>query len=525
MSQLPFKRSVITYLVLALSGCSVATKHEEYDRAAKMHQQEIIKTKNDFDYKKVVTLDMPPQKAGLFVDSHEPEWLNIKDSITFTDTPLSVVLQAILGNNVKIIYGEGVNPDVKVSLFNSGTMKEKLSLLESYSNYGLTAKDDTLTVNKYISRTFVIPSPPGQQSYQIGSSSQGSSSSSTDDATNGESVSGTNAGDGQYSNLSVEKYNITQQMYNGIIAILGGKVKDKDSSSSSTKSTTTASKTFDSKADNQIGYAQVIPAMSAIIVRTSPSLMKEVDKFVDQLIQTITRQVLLDVEVVEFQSEDGVEFGLNGTLDVAKSDSTYTLNSAVPVLDTAESTIGLGLSGTSGLLKDSDLSLKATESHATVSVKNKQSFLASNNQMQEIDLSTLQPYTSKIEVTYTTTDDENYPTTSIEKETVRDGVKMLVVANIQPNKVYLRADGTYTKFIKFITESVNGESYQSPKTRQSKFNLSNFMQYNKTYVLAHMRQESFESNDNKFATVSTGNDGKKKVTDTLVLLTPHLQSN
>jgi hypothetical protein len=154
-----------------------------------------------------------------------------------------------------------------------------------------------------------------------------------------------------------------------------------------------------------------------------------------------------------------------------------------------------------------------------VSVTTHNRVAASNHMAQEIDLSSIQSYFASVKVTYEGSDNDN-PTTSIETGEVRDGVKMLVVPNIQEDKVFLKLNGVLSKVLRLEEQTVENVTVISPRTRQARFNISGSYEYNKPFVVAHMRQETNEANKSEYLDATFGKSGTQRITDTLVVLTP-----
>jgi hypothetical protein len=507
------KKKILLTLVsyVLLSACTTLEREGEFRAIAQEEKRNIESTLSDTEYKKVVVLDRPPQQIREVDTTYRPDWLDENTKMASENMPLTLLIKEIVGYKIKIAYGEGVDPNKRSTIFFTGTKEEALNILSLNVDYGITVENGVVKIDKYVTKTFEIPTTIGENSFQIGSASSGGGSSN-EDAASGE-ISSTGSGDGQYANSVAEGWNITKQIFDGVEAILKG--EGSITTGGGDETTLDGSIT----ANETLGYAKEIKSVSSIVVRTSPAMMKLVQEYVNEMVKQLTQVVSLEVMVIEYQQDEGTEFGLD--LDAVKQNSDYKLTFGLesPTFADAVDNLGLGLEVTNGSWAGSTALINALRMTGDVSVKTSQRVAASNHMIQEIDLSAIQSYFATVSVTYEGSDNDN-PTTSIETAEVRDGVKMLVVPNIKEDKVFLKLNGVLSKVLKLEEQTVQNVTIISPRTRQARFNISGAYQYNKPFVVAHMRQETHEANKSEYMDATFGNSGTKQVTDTLVVVTP-----
>lgn len=501
---------LIPLLAIVLAGCETAMFYDQPKYENEMDKHFIDNTLATSAYNKVLILDKPPQKITLVKEDNTPSWSNEITKVNAQELPLSLVLRQIVGDKTPIKYGYSVDPSKPATFFFEGAKSEALNILALTVNYGITATKDGVAIDKFITNTYKIPTTMGEESYQIGSTGT-NSSVSTEDASLGQ-ISATGSGDGQYTNSLVDKYNVTEQIFQGVNRILSGE-------GSLTTGAGDASTFSNTPNGGVLGYAEVIKATSSIVVRTSPAVMKLVDSYIDTMIDDLTRKVVLEVTVIEYQQDDRSEFGVNTELLFTEGSRTLSLNIASPSLSGVMEGMGAGATVNGGRWNGSSAIINALRETGTVGVKTQQRVTASNHKTQEIDLSTIQPYISSAETTFEGSDND-IPVTTLEKSEARDGVKLLALANIQDDKVYLKLNGVLSKVVSFEQDTINGITIESPLTRQARFNTTGAYNYNETIIVTHMRQETNESNQSSQADIQVGNNGLSKVVDTLVLLTP-----
>ncbi|EGQ9284414.1 hypothetical protein F7U66_00905 [Vibrio parahaemolyticus] len=497
MSKMYFKKALVVAIsAITLGGCSMMNVIE-YGEQQREITHEIDKAANASGFDKVLTLQRPPLRVGDVVQEDKPAWLSEKISLIVDQLPLNLVLRDLVGKEIGLEYGYGVNPNLPVSVYFEGTIEEALNILSVTADYGFMPKDDRLEVAMQETKTFFIPAVSGSVSYQLGSAGGSSASSGVLEGV----ISSTGGGDGQYSRIKADGYSASEHIKKGIESILRG--------------------VDESGQQITLGYVQEVPLMSSLVVKASPRIMRDVERYVEESVAELGREVDLEVKVVEFLADDRTQIGadLNGVLSA--EGNQFGLNLVSPSLGDVVDTglqVALGSSVAGGRLDGSTGVVSYLERMGQVTVKTFQRVKASNYQMQEIDLSEVQSYISKIESNEV--DGSNSPTVSIEKAIVRDGVKMLVLPTIKDDSVYLRLTGTLSKLLGFETTEVASIKVKDARVRQARFNTSGRYEFNKDIVVTHMRQEVTQTDESKYAEVKTGVSGQRQVVDTIVIVTP-----
>ncbi|WP_240695005.1 hypothetical protein [Vibrio parahaemolyticus] len=77
-----------------------------------------------------------------------------------------------------------------------------------------------------------------------------------------------------------------------------------------------------------VGDVRVVPGLTAITVRTTPSRMAQVRRLIDTYQAELTKQVFLDIRVLEFRSNLGKDQGIDWNL--VKDVGDGTLNFIIP---------------------------------------------------------------------------------------------------------------------------------------------------------------------------------------------------
>ncbi|MFW1271351.1 type II and III secretion system protein, partial [Vibrio parahaemolyticus] len=158
--------------------------------------------------------------------------------------------------------------------------------------------------------------------------------------------------------------------------------------------------------DELVGDVRVVPGLTAITVRTTPSRMAQVRRLIDTYQAELTKQVFLDIRVLEFRSNLGKDQGIDWNL--VKDVGDGTLNFIIPgtsaTSDLVSASSGLAFQGT-GKWDGTTAFIKALEQQGTVSTDTPIGILTSSSQPARISQTVKTPYLSDIstEVTDTTT--------------------------------------------------------------------------------------------------------------------------
>ncbi|MEZ8987901.1 hypothetical protein AB4571_02270 [Vibrio breoganii] len=491
------KLFLVSAIAAAVSGCGALKTYDEVNEHARLSGVEVLEVVEATEYSKVFTMDRPPMLTAKLIEESEPEWLSESVDLIAEQFPLNLVLRDVLGDDIRIRYGHGVDPTTPVSIYFEGTAKEALNILSVSSNYGIDYTGELVTVDNEVIRTFFIPAVAGTMSYQLGSSGAGSSGGG--DAMLSGNVSTTGSGDGQYSSIGADNYSAIEHIRTGVEALLVGRSSDGQAI--------------------EEGSVEIAPLLNSIVVKTNPRLMAQIEKYIAESVVELEREAILEIAVVEYVSDGSSEIGAELEAVLNTGGFVGGITALAPNLGTSLYGEGLNLGSSKGGSAGTSALIRYLSKSGQVSVRTTQRVKASNYQVQEIDMSESQEYISETEVTYAS-DSAAYPTTSISKSTVRDGVKMLANVTIKEDDIYLRLTGVLSKFLRFDEVAIESVTIKSPQVRQARFNTSGKYKFNETIVVTHMRQESVTTSEAKFAETTTGKASSKKVIDTLVLVTP-----
>ncbi|EIA0806461.1 type II secretion system protein GspD [Vibrio vulnificus] len=429
---------------------------------------------------KVTYIKKPPVSLQPVTEVYHRDWLYDAVTVNVSGRPLSVVLEEIMyGTQVPIYFGEDVKPNKAVTLNFSNKRENVLNLLSRDTGYGIEFKNDRLEVTRTITRVFTLNIPTGTVSGQLGS--QGSTSG-------GDSV----RVEGQYLNVEFDEVKVTDEVAATIKEVLGGE------------------KAIDST-------VTVSPNTTTLIVKTTPDKMQEVERIIDHYQAELSKQVLLDIQVIEFRSNLGTERGIDW--NIVKDTGDGLLQFFVPGTTTVSQGAGYGLAFTgSGKWDGTSSFIKVLEKQGSVSTQTPVTAMVLNNQPAKITQQIVEPYVDEIN----SESSEGVVSGGFTRAKESEGVDLMVSAKVQSDDVWLRLSGQLQKIVARENREIFANQANFLTVQKSEINFVNKLRYGQTFVIASVKQTSRTAEQTKsFWTSLFGGTGSKNDTvETLVLLTP-----
>ncbi len=497
-----FQSFCLIGVLLLLSGCETLG-FNEYDKRNDESASVLsdIERHRHRESLKVERIEQPP--ASLIPIEHrtDTDYLNktVRVSTPASGLPLNMVLSDVLSPlDKQAWFGPSVNPNARVRIHHDGSLSALLNDIERQLNIGFTPRGNTLNVERFVSRTFELELPPGMLSDQIGSGENSEGSSDEEASTKVE---------GQYVTLSSSDVDVFGEVALGVEALLQ---LDPDLSGQG-----------EGEGESQeslVGSVQAVPSLSRLVVRTTPGRMREVVAFVEQSKQSLTRQVALEVQVLEFRSNLGHDRGIDWNI-VRDIGGDNSLSFFIPGTSLAAGSSSPGFAFTGGgKWSGSTALINALNQQGQVSTETPITILVQNHQTNHIT----QERTIEFVENISSDSDEGVVTTDTERGKRSEGVDFIVVPNIQRDHVYLRTSGMLTKIESLDTQEVGGETLVFPQMREAKINFANKLKYGQTIVVASVSQIDTTTEENTFLGIPFlgGNSAMKQRVDTLVLLTP-----
>lgn len=462
-------------------------------------------------------------KQGLYVDTtpvsltHDPAWMHNHIVLNGDSLPFSYYSRTIAngtGDNTLTKYQVGLDPNVKVSMNYSGSIKGALELLATKSGYVYSVRGKQVYWQAFVSRTFDIAFMPGGTDYLMGKT--GSGGGSSDSGGSGGTVSNYTAGDAsssQYSNLTA-KLSVWDDLKTTIGQLLSPQ-----------------------------GTVVVSQSTTSVTVKDRPTNVELIGQYIANLNKNLSKQVLVKVQVMEVNLSNGYNFGINWQLITNAFHNTpfvVNANYGTPVSITAL-TAQSALAGAMpqmGLNSAQDpdhpngvpsytVLFNALSQQGKTSIVTEPRVVCLNNQVSVIQIVQSNGYVASIQNT-TVAAGGTAPTSTVTSQvtpgTLVTGLTLYILPKILGDKIYLQVNADLSTNDRFTTFGPSDSQIQLPNVTQKQFNQRSVIRSGDTLILSGFRQLSNASGANQFINSQAlgGKGALQGSRETIVLITPIL---
>ncbi len=471
------------------------------------------------DVKQVVTrYDTTPPAVvvhkGYYVSTtpyplkQQPAWMRKTLTLQAKNMPLGILMNRILeGTGITSSFDNTVSPQTLVSIDYSGNVAGALQNLAATTGYNYTIGNTNVAWSLFMTKTFNISFMPGSSNYMVGQSQQNLTpgTASEDDQTN-------HLNDAQYSNLSGRL-----SVWNDLSSTLNN-LKSKD------------------------GFVSVSESTSSVTVRDHPSNVSVMANYITQLNQSLSQEVGIRVQIIEVELNKDYNFGIDWNViqKIVKTQVALTgdLSSATNLVATnlVSQQGNTGLTGFQIGKSGSDNShvlLTALSQEGRVRVVTKPQVVTMNNQIASIRITEDTGYIKSI----TSSQFEQYQTTTITPGTITDGFTLYLLPKIQSEDVYMQISSRIANLLslqKVSNEPTNLEKSDSVKANSQfsaimvptiaakEFNQRSVVRSGSTLIIAGYKQlRDQTANTKMFGLSALGAQGSQsKNVETLILITP-----
>jgi type IVB pilus formation R64 PilN family outer membrane protein len=536
------KRLILLCLafIFGVAGCQTPPLYNQAEgNVAEVAQRaKAAEAKSDAAGKSIPPLVV---NQGLYVDQtpislkKDPAWSRSHIVLRGEQLPFSYYSRTIVGGGGRTIlthYQVGLDQNSQLAMNYSGTVKGAMDLLAAKSGYVYTINGDTVYWQAYITKTFDIAFMPGTVDYSLGDSSAASGAG----AGGGGGAAGTApaGGGGSSGGLSGLSSSST----------LKGKVDLWKDIADTIKPLLSPS-----------GTVIVSQSTTTVTVRDRPTNVDLVAKYIANLNKSLSRQVLVKIQVYEVSLKSDFNYGIDW--QVVKRGfmgSNFVLNanygtpvSITPMSGTTQTMAnGLTLPVPAGnplpqlgfVNPDKahgtgvNLLISALQEQGKVSVVSEPRVVCLNNQVSVISLVDKRGYAASVSSTALaggTGSGGSSVTSSITPGTLTTGLILYVLPKIMGDKVYLQVNADLSNFISIDQFTSGGSSagqssasIQTPHIAEKQFNQRSVIGSGDTLILSGFRKVSNQTGAMQLydAQALGGKAAIQNNDETIVLITP-----
>lgn len=470
-------------------------------------------------------------KKGLYVDTspisleRSPAWLNNRIVIRGDQLPFSYYSRTIASgatNNVLTKYQVGLNPAINVSINYAGTVRGALDMIAAKTGYVYNVHGNNIYWQSLVTRTFDIAFMPGGTDYLLGKTSNSSSTAST---SSGGGMTGTvsnfvssDASDSEYSNLK------------GTLSIW----KDLD---------TTIRQLLSPE-----GRVTVSESTTSVTVRDKPSNVALIGQYIENLNRSLSKQVLVKIQVLEVNLENDWDFGIDWQLIMrAFHNSPFIVNGSygTPVKISQVFTPQATLNGQTPVFPQFGTQVDQTKinqipswtilfnalsQQGKTSVVSEPRVVCLNNQVSVVRIVQQNGYVASIQNTSlagtgsSTGGSTNVGTVTsqVTPGTVITGLTLYILPKIMHENIYMQVNADLSTNDGFQTFGAPNSQIQLPNITEKHFNQRSMIRSGDTLILSGFRQLTNQAKANQFITSQAlGGKGSQALNrETIVLIQP-----
>lgn len=478
-----FKKVTVLLLTTLsmLTGCMrEGMYHQTESNVADVVQRTAdMRHKDDAQAKPQPTLVV---KRGLYVDQtpislmKDPAWLKNKIVLRGDQLPFSYYSRTVAGgggHNVLTRYQVGLDPSAKISINYSGTVKGALDLIAAKTGFVYAVNGNDIYWQAFVTKTFDIAFMPGATDYMMGKAGGGGGISTVGAGTGANASQSASAiiddsAAAQYSSLS-GKISVWDDLKNSISQML-----------------------------SPDGKVMVSQATTSVTVRDRPTNVDLVTQFINNMNNSLSKQVLVKIQVLDITLQSAYNFGIDWNV-VKRSLGTNFLLQAnygtpVSIQPLSTTTPQPPLTGSTNLPQIGGLAtpgvtgvtalINALSQQGKVSVVTEPRVVALNNQVSAVRILNQTGYIASVQTTSFSgasgSTSNNSITTQVTPGTLVTGFTLYILPKIWGDKVYLQvnADLSTSSGIQTLS-STSGTTpgagntapvIQAPNVTQKQFN-------------------------------------------------------
>ena len=498
----------LAVLTVGLSGCFTPPMYEEMKDDQKIVEKD-LKNHTPIDRRKQTTVI---NNCGLYVDTTPislkrlPPWLSQQVSLKGRTLPIDFYMKDLLkGTDGLVLYQQPEIKNMLLSFDYRGNLKGALDYIGAQTNCAYEIKGRTISWSKFMTKTFDIAFMPGSTDYLLGvkagSQSQAAGNAPPGGSSSGSMViTGSSSMSNQYNNIS-GKLSVWDDVKNTIRTLLSPE-----------------------------GKATISESTTSITVQDRPGSLVGIEKYLTQLNKELSRQVLIKIQVIDFTSKKGFNYGINWNM-IAGSLGAQGLTAqpvSIPGFDTTNSPAlswvllpaAKVAQSAGGPPSPTQMFLSALNEQGKTSLITQPTLVTLNNQVAEININTETGYLAQVTTTVTGT--SGTAQTALTPGIVNSGFTIDVLPKIQADKIYLQITGNLSNPPTFSSATSGGETIQTPTLDEKRINQRAVVPNGGTLVLSGYRQVSTKTAKNSFmgTGIFGGVGGMRDFAEAIILVTP-----
>lgn len=494
----PFALLAALLLTWLLSGCAASEQSQEEMRA--QINREMDSQRRTFGQPTAVAqapavpflemrseLYVPPLRAA----NQLPSWTSLNVEVSFEDYPLVRLLQDIASPlGVSVRWLDQIDSGQGISLSHRGNLAELLRKISDYTGLFYQLGENFVSWHRYETAEFDISFLAGSTNYFLGDDGRSANQGSMG---GGQMVSHTISNQSQqYLNFSGTDLSV----WGDVSAALAMLVSPE-------------------------GTWSLNQASTSVLVRDLPHHVELVRSYLQQLNRRLTRQVAIEIQVVDIVFNDSRQVGVDWDLVYRMTSGSGVINFAgQSLVNQAQGGVAASYQRLSGPMAGSELLLQALSQQGTVQVTKHPRLVTLNNQIAQIQIEENVTYLASAGTSSTA----NVGSTDILiPGVVTTGFELYVMPKLTDEQVLLQLSTTLSD-LTGIEQIRSGDSLiQTPQTSRKKFFMKAMVANEETLLITGLQNSKTELNQRQglLHRVFGGREEHSRLqSETLILMTP-----
>lgn len=424
--------------------------------------------------------------------AQQPAWYSRPVEVAVAGLSLRALLQqSFAGHAVRQRFADAALAETTIDLAYQGDLGGLLQQLQALHGWHVTITDDEVQWSDWQVAEFDVAFLAGATNFFLGNSNSQQQQSSQNQNTGG--FANERMRSEQYLNFSSAALSVWEDLARAIKLLLSAQ-----------------------------GSVSINQSSSSVLVRDRPQQVQQVADYLAQQNERLTRQVAIDVQVVEVTFNDTEQFAVDWQALLRTAGGEGVLGLASAQLQTSTQGTQLSWQQQQGRASGSSVILQALSEQGLVQTSRQPRLLSLNNQIAKIVLEDNATY---LAASGSTTTANVGSTEILQPGVVTTGFELYVLPSIRAGEVILQLS-TELSDLERIDEVRSGDQLiQTPHTSRKKFFMKALVQDGETLLLSGLRHDREQRTEQQaWWSLALGGQQQQqqKRSETLVLLTPHI---
>ncbi|RUO25214.1 hypothetical protein CWE09_00255 [Aliidiomarina minuta] len=486
--------SSIAVLVL-LSGCALRGSYQESVVSAEQRLAEAYAVPATTPARQHVVREQGYFVPPLIMPQYEgPAWYTESTDFIFDNYPLQEALREMLYPlSISVRLLDDIDPDIPVSLAFQGLVGDAITQLGLVTGFYFSATDHVLTLRQFEVAEFDVAFLAGSTNFFLGDDERRLNQTS---AMSGHQLmpSGLSDDSAQYLNFTSESLSVWNDLEAALQLLLSAH-----------------------------GHIALNQSSTSILVRDYPQHVQQIREYLIQQNRRLTRQVAVDVQVIDIAFDDQEQAGIDWELVYQSASHSGIVNfSSGLVSSLTNRGSQIGIERSSGRLAGSQILINALSQQGVVEVSSHPRLVSLNNQISKIVLEDNATYLASAGSSST----PNVGSSDLLiPGVVTTGFELYLLPKIASAQVLMQLS-TSLSDLKGIEQVTSGDkTIQTPHTNRKKFFMKAMVADGETLLISGLKSTRQQWQQQKTLGSWLFGGHRQQVrqrSETLLLLTPRI---